>query len=1741
MTQTGFDTTGAFFALSALAGQFDILNETTKAVQGSLSGFASTSQLKALSSGMVKVATDVGILGFALKSLGVAFTKEALMSEARGGKAGGFGKIAGQVAVVGLAAFTASKALAALIDASYDYAARQKQLTETIKAGDVAQAVEDAESLNVDIAEGNKTKTAGGALAGAGAGALVGLMLGGPIGAGIGALIGGLVGGFTGFFSGLDAIQIKEVKLRAESFKALKDANALEEDKKTILNDVTKSETARAQQAAVLSLQQIRLHKESESASKRALESAKARGAEEEEITNLEGELANSTEQLKQRMEAQRVEVLNQVTALAGSNLAFKTLADVTSKLTPAQQDHIDKLGITNEELANTTNVQLSLNKQKVHELRLMAKRLVIEARLQKSLSNVQASAAGFQDFANKIQGTQTFDVGSSAVSRGSKDPGFAAGITQGGQILGQQDLAKDIIAIEKALQKAPQTLADSIEILATETETAIQEAGVDKLFDQMFAGVTIQDPDLKDEFDRIKGKFKEVLTSGDANAIEEAQKEFHKALETLGKNTKERIDLLGKGLKSYEQQLSTYSSLLDERNKQESDYLTNLSAYRDTFFQRSDRISELRGRTVTRTDVRQRTERDLAGRGFAGRTGMQLAAQEGLLRADAKALGGGVSNKQQVQRQKDLEAAANKTGLALQEYIKGLEKQGEVIETQIEKEKSLTAARRGFSEQFVFGSNEQKKTQLQNIRNTQIAAGQGNLYGANEQQKQGILSVLKQFENAPIFQGGQTGAQVQGEIMGNELLQAGLINIDQYGELVRGISSKEDQLIDDLSGIYREQNQIAKVTLDLQSLSTDIFAGSVNKFGLAVENLKLGGGAGKVQKISAGGIIYADEGTLVNFKPKGTDTVPAMLTPGEFVVKKSSVDKYGVGMMKNINDGNYAGGGIVNYLANGGQPSLMAFEKKSARNETSEIKELRKLTNAFEGPPDGKQYWTDNQIAVITPDDFRAAVSGDLTVDEIREVNRMASTIGTYAHHSKQYQSTAQFEAMKFAFGPASDTLDRTSGWTSAETATLRKNKEKRDAARAKAGVIPEMGPGSAHEDRMKAKESGITNALSDLVIEPEVLASQAQQAPKDETVKDYNKLSYKDKEDYIAKRTKEAQVRWAEQLKTEEAEKAEWESRPEIVAGHRRKAEAEELEKTDLRFTRHVSSFSEFINLLKSWDHRIAASDPNKKEILKLFNSGINRGLVADKLQDDLNRAAMSGSDIIKTSDFLLAGVPAGFSAWGYVKQQIPELTQKMKDSFDKSDEAIMGQHLINRGWNEIINKATPEELNAQREAARKRIEETNAPPVVDHRTEKEKEDDFISEFSSGFKSETGRISDSYTSSERRKRQADSRIEREQKTQDLLADWRAEEERQAEVEAASRQSEIEKIRAKETADAQKDQAATDQRIQGYLSQSINLGTNMATFIEKNDQYKARADQIYNAARDSLGPTYDPLNDTNINTYGINEAQWILNGLPDPAGYDLPSPNHAFLLNQRVSVLTLKQKRFWYTISKLKNRRGRQKYTNTSSAIQGYKSGEAQRLYNRDTLDNMGEPIPFPTPFNTGGPVGGVAGTDANPAMLTRGEYVINKQSAQAIGANNLNSLNSIKGYNEGGTVGYFATGGSPLSGHGASPGRPLSSSALSLLAGKKPVVDLNADDFSSSMNKLVGGEGFGAFSDAVEKFNKIPKDLTMTLAPTNITISLNGAELLAQMMPIIQSEILNVTAAKIEDLKTELKSGNV
>ena len=73
------------------------------------------------------------------------------------------------------------------------------------------------------------------------------------------------------------------------------------------------------------------------------------------------------------------------------------------------------------------------------------------------------------------------------------------------------------------------------------------------------------------------------------------------------------------------------------------------------------------------------------------------------------------------------------------------------------------------------------------------------------------------------------------------------------------------------------------------------------------------GGGGTNVQALSSGGMVKPKYFS-VGGKARGTDIVPAMLTPGEFVMSKYAVSSYGVDKMKAINSGTYEGEKVYNY-----------------------------------------------------------------------------------------------------------------------------------------------------------------------------------------------------------------------------------------------------------------------------------------------------------------------------------------------------------------------------------------------------------------------------------------------------------------------------------------------------------------------------------------------------------------------------------------------------------------------------------------------------------------------------------------------------------------------------------------------------------------------------------------------------------------------------------------------------------
>lgn len=93
-------------------------------------------------------------------------------------------------------------------------------------------------------------------------------------------------------------------------------------------------------------------------------------------------------------------------------------------------------------------------------------------------------------------------------------------------------------------------------------------------------------------------------------------------------------------------------------------------------------------------------------------------------------------------------------------------------------------------------------------------------------------------------------------------------------------------------------------------------------------------------------------------------------------------------------------------------------------------------------------------------------------------------------------------------------------------------------------------------------------------------------------------------------------------------------------------------------------------------------------------------------------------------------------------------------------------------------------------------------------------------------------------------------------------------------------------------------------------------------------------------------------------------------------------------------------------------------------SSIAGFRLGRTLFSGLKSSLKSGGFSLGF-LGLNSGGSIPGVGNTDKIPALLTPGEYVINKQAAAVIGEKGLGNLNKLKRYNKGGPVVGMASGG--------------------------------------------------------------------------------------------------------------------
>ena len=141
-------------------------------------------------------------------------------------------------------------------------------------------------------------------------------------------------------------------------------------------------------------------------------------------------------------------------------------------------------------------------------------------------------------------------------------------------------------------------------------------------------------------------------------------------------------------------------------------------------------------------------------------------------------------------------------------------------------------------------------------------------------------------------------------------------------GKSQKGSSKKEEDPVETMTGVFGEVQKVGgamSTIMQTLNIGADTFVGGiVNGFNSALTIIQSMIAVMQAVNTIKMFLPFATGGSVPGIGD--TDSVPAMLTPGEYVVKKSVVNKFGSGFFEWINGGgltnslagHYAGGGMV-------------------------------------------------------------------------------------------------------------------------------------------------------------------------------------------------------------------------------------------------------------------------------------------------------------------------------------------------------------------------------------------------------------------------------------------------------------------------------------------------------------------------------------------------------------------------------------------------------------------------------------------------------------------------------------------------------------------------------------------------------------------------------------------------------------------------------------------------------------
>ena len=974
MSGLGFGLTAATAALSTFAPTVD---ENSSAQERSIAALAtSATTLAATFGGLASISESFGVsLGDAFKGgLGrkardavMSGTRERLKEKIRSGKidtsteAGkrqargmiGRGRAKASAAQVGTQAAVGVAAFGATYAAAQSVAQIFKEMTGTTR--DLNKAIEEgnvAEAERLAVLTASENQLAAG-LSAASGGAAAGMAIAGPAGAAIGAAIGLVVGA--------------NLAETTESAVALAGANAAAAKASKSLKEATEETTEAMEEFRKGNIDSTQLFaplkaalQDDAAARKKGI---KAEGVAANEGTTGRGALSQmlgfskSASQIEAENEAAQKERNEQIAKVAKPVIreqAFaaagggQTLEEFRAGFSGEEKRQLEAAGISIEDIFNSANAEVERARKQFELLNL-------------GLSNVNATAgatvAALSNLGNITDlgansgienALTTLEAGLTASAQGIDMADFNKAVEGGVTVL------RNLGATDQSVDKFRNTTT-AINAVQGEIPNALER--VKASFDASAGTMSVKD--MRDKFaQEIEGSLKGVVDEDTLSNLTDLISEGELSAEDVKKlqmgnmsPLQKLVDEFGEGAmkeftEAFKQAIeieNKLTAITKQRINLENQLVAAQQKVLSAQMEAANIIAEFGGAAVTAQQKRDNIVQsaNVQSQVIGGITDLQggsaaelrnrnkeINAQLADIDAQRTNVAGGTTQMNRVagtelQAQQDrlLKLANDQYGITKQ-LIEVRKQELKTIQARNAAEKSgLEALLDGDFETFFDQQAASGATAALATGNTQMAAAFG---------PAGLAGAFKNLQNAQA----QGVTTMFGQNIGGQggLLEAsagaalGTFGMQGSADVLAGTTPEEASIqaeIRDLASTLPETAQIQANAAEML-LKAAVMQQQVAEAELAEIRER-------VQNRAGGGLIYASRGMFV---PRGTDTVPAMLTPGEFVVRRAAVQRgNNLQMLKAMNSGAVSdsatqalsSGGKVQYLQNGGQATAGA------------------------------------------------------------------------------------------------------------------------------------------------------------------------------------------------------------------------------------------------------------------------------------------------------------------------------------------------------------------------------------------------------------------------------------------------------------------------------------------------------------------------------------------------------------------------------------------------------------------------------------------------------------------------------------------------------------------------------------------------------------------------------------------------------------------------------------------------